>query len=349
MKNTVDHISEKAGFPPGALVTVGVNDSLPSNFSVYQIGAGQTIANTYTQLSESLLKQTPDTFLWIDVQGLSAYESLHILFDTLQIPILLQEDILNTRHRPKIEIVEGCLLILTKRLSTGHNGRVYSEHVVLLQGKDFILSLQPPAHDTFAAARERVLRSELTERGMLFYTLLDNLIDSYFSAFEHLHKRIDKLETVLLNHDAPSPQEGLTALKHDISLARRIIIPMKQFITILRFNRAKFFSDNLTPYLNDLFDHIEQLAESCDIYQESIVLLLQVNTENINLRTNEIMKRLTLISTVFLPLTFVTGIYGMNFTYMPELQSPWAYPLCLAFMAVIALFLYFSFKRRNWL
>lgn len=352
MQRAVENISEKTGMPPGSFVSVGVKDTIPSKFFIYNIGKESTTVQETASLTENSLKHADNTVLWVDVQGFSDNDSIHTLFETLNLPSLLQEDIINTRHRPKIETFDDSLLIVTKRFITGHRKRLHAEHVVLLLGQDYILSFQPPVNDSFHGARERILNLKYpnTHKGYIFYILLDNLIDSHFAVMEHLHQRLDRLENKLLTgKDEASPQEELANLKHDISMARRIIVPMRRFVTDLRFKRDNYFLPGIDPYLSDLSDHIEQLAESCEMYSESITMLIEINSENINIRTNEIMKTLTLISTIFMPLTFITSVYGMNFDYMPELRMQWGYPICIAFMGIISFFLYRNFKNRNWL
>ena len=352
MQRVVENISEKTGMPPGSFVPVGVKEAISSKFFIYTIGSENTTVQETGTLTASMLKHADNTVLWVDVQGFSDHDSIHTLFETLQLPSLLQEDIINTRHRPKIETFDDSLLIVTKRIIAGHHKRLHSEHIVLLLGPDYLLSLQPPVNDSFHGARERVLNLKYpnTHKGYIFYMLLDNLIDGHFAIMEHLHQRLDRLENKLLNaKEETSPQEELTNLKHDIAMARRIIVPMRRFVTDLRFKRDNYFLPGIDPYLTDLSDHIEQLAESCEIYSESITMLIEINSENINIRTNEIMKTLTLISTIFMPLTFITSVYGMNFDYMPELRMQWGYPICITFMGIISLFLYRNFKNRNWL
>ena len=352
MQHTVENISEKTGMPPGSFISVGVKEAIPSKFFVYNIDKENAIVQEADSLTPNLLKHTDDTLLWVDTQGFSDKESIHTLFETLNIPSLLQEDIINTRHRPKIEAFDDSLLIVTKRIIAGHGKRLHTEHIVLLLGPDYILSFQPPVNDSFHGVRDRILKIKYpyTHKGYIFYMLLDNLIDSHFAIMEHLHQRLDRLENKLLTgKEESSPQEELAGLKHDISMARRIIVPMRRFVTDLRFKRDNYFLPGIDPYLTDLSDHIEQLAESCEIYSESITMLIEINSENINIRTNEIMKTLTLISTIFMPLTFITSVYGMNFEYMPELRMQWGYPVCIAFMGIISIFLYRNFKNRKWL
>lgn len=352
MQRAVENISEKTGMPPGSFVPVGVKDGIPSKFFIYNISDKKTTVQETASLSADLLKHDNNTVLWVDVQGFSDHDSIHTLFETLCLPSLLQEDIINTRHRPKIETFEDSLLIVTKRIIAGHHKRLHSEHIVLLLGPDYILSLQPPVNDSFNGARERILNLKYphTHKGYIFYMLLDNLIDGHFAIMEHLHQRLDRLENRLLNtKEETSPLEDLTNLKHDIAMARRIIVPMRKFVTDLRFKRDNYFLPGIDPYLSDLGDHIEQLAESCEVYSESITMLIEMNSENINIRTNEIMKTLTLISTIFMPLTFITSVYGMNFDYMPELRLQWGYPVCIIFMGIISILLYKNFKNRKWL
>ena len=350
MQGAVDNISGKTGLPPGYFVPVGIKESIPSKFFIYTISKDTTTVQETSSLTENLLHHPEGTILWVDIQGFSDPDSLQILFDALKIPSLLQEDIVNTRHRPKIESIEDSLLIVTKRIAIGHRKNLHPEHIALLLGKNYILTFQPPINDSFQGIRDRIttLKHPKTHSGYIFYLLLDNLIDGHFAVLEHLHQRVDRLESKLLDsNDESAPLEELTFLKHDIALTRRIIIPMRKFITDLRSKRDQYFLPDIDPYLVDLSDHVDQLAESCEIYHESITMLIQINSENINIRTTESIKTLTLISAIFLPLIFITGIYGMHFAYMPELESPWGYPVCLSLMGIIAFFLYRNFKDRK--
>lgn len=353
MQGSVENISEKTGMPPGSFISVGVKESIPAKFTVYTITKQDGASKQESAvLTDELLRLSGDTVTWIDSQGLSEPGSLQLLFETLNVPPLLQEDIINTRHRPKIEAFDSHLLVVTKRIALAHRKKLHTEHVAIVLGPGYVLTFQPPVNDSFQGARERLmtLKPPYSNTGYVFYMLLDNLIDGHFAIMEQLHQRLDRLENKLLDlKEETAPLEEIGALRHDIALVRRIIIPLRKFVTDLRFKREQYFEANIDPYLTDLSDHVEQLAESCEVYHETITMLMQINSENINIRTNEIMKNLTLISTIFLPLTFITGVYGMNFEHMPELGFAWGYPLCIAFMGLIAHFLYRNFKNRKWL
>jgi len=351
MEAGVDKTSGKTGImAPGSFVPVGANENIPSKFVIAVISETAASAKSFKSLEENLLIHPEKSTLWIDIQGYSDQTSLQKLFSTLKIHPLLQEDILNPKHRPKVETIENSLLIITKLL-TKTKKAAYSGHMAFVLGKDYILTFQPAGEDNFKDTRNHIaeLKYPYTHIGYIFYMLLDNLIDRHAVVLEHLYERIERLETRLLNYKAEAPpQEEIVRLKHEVSYARRIIMPLQKFVGDLRENRTKYFLPDIDPYLADLRDNIEHLYEYCEVCHESITMIIQINSENINIRANEIIKVLAAVSAIFLPLAFITGIYGMNFAYMPELNSPWGYPICLTFMAMIALYLYRSFKSRKW-
>lgn len=351
MEAGIGKISGKTGIKaPGSFVPVGANENTPSTFVISVISETAASTKSVKSLEEDLLLHPEKSTLWVDIQGFSDLTSLQKLFSTLKIHPLLQEDILNTKHRPKVETIENSLLIITKLL-TKTKKSVYSGHMAFLLGQDYILTFQPAGEDNFKDTRNHLgeLKYPYTHIGYVFYSLLDNLIDRHSIVLEHLYDRIERLETRLLNYkDETPPQEEIVRLKHEVSYARRIILPLQKFVGDLRDNSSKYFLPGIEPYLADLRDNIDHVSEYCEVCHESITMIIQINSENINIRANEIMKVLAAVSAIFLPLACITGIYGMNFAYMPELKSPWGYPICLTFMGVIALYLYRSFKSRKW-
>ncbi|MEG1914549.1 MAG: magnesium/cobalt transporter CorA [Acidaminococcaceae bacterium] len=351
MYSRVDKISDKIGLPPGSPVPVGIDDSSPSKFLSTIIGENRAATLSLSILTADVLQIQPQSTLWIDVQGLASQSSIQNLFTAMDVHPLLQEDLLNTKHHPKFEALGGNLLILVKKLTITTKLHVQADQIGFVLGPNYILTFQPPNSDCFQAARARMsaLTYPRSHSGYIFYMLLDNLIDSHFVILEKLHDRIEWLETRLLTQNEAPPQEDILKLKHDVALVRRSIVPLRKIMNELRLPHEQYFLPTIEPYLRDLADHVEQLVETCDICHDALATIVQLNLDNINMRTNEIMKTLALISTVFLPLTFLAGLYGMNFEYMPELKSEYGYPVCITVMAIIAIYLYRGFKAKNWL
>jgi len=351
MENTVTKISETAGLAPGTPVPVGIDESAPSKFIIFIISNEGTTSERLGTLPDKFPEHPLGSTMWIDVQGYAGLTSIKKIFDFLKIHPLFQEDILNTRQRAKYEILDGALLITTKRLLYATNGRIHQEQVVFLMKGDCLVTFQPATGDSFGGVRKRLstLKDNKTLPGYIVYALLDNLVDNYFIVVERLQASLEKTEKRLLANDMALERGVLSGLKHDITVARHVIWPMKSIMTKLSDDKADFFPEGIDPYLEDLKDHIFQLDEACEIASDNANGVIQLNMDNLNVRTNEIMKTLALISTVFLPLTFIAGVYGMNFKFMPELDSPWGYPLVLTIMALIALLLYRTFRTRHWM
>lgn len=351
MINPVNKISEKAGFAPGSLIPVGIEEVTPTRFVITTVTATDINEKTVLALNEEELRPQADTLIWIDVQGLSSMNSLKRLFAALELHPLFQEDLVNMQHRSKLEMLDDNMLIITKRLILNNKERIITEQMSIVANKNFIITLQAPTIDSYSGVRTRLKNLQLRELGRtyLLYMLLDNLVDSHYAIIEHLYAATDKTEKRLLQPDVTTPLTEILRLKHNIEITRRTIMPLQKIVNKICLIRHQLFAPNVHPYLDDLNDHAEQLAESCDACHEAITFIIQLNRDNINLRTNEVMKTLSLISTVFLPLTFIAGVYGMNFEFMPELKATWGYPACLAIMTAVAFFMHRAFKKKNWL
>ena len=350
MDTVASKISETAGLAPGVAIPIGIDETSPSKFIVSVIKEGDVQVERLGSLPEDFVAFPADTTLWIDVQGYAGLISIKRIFQTLDVHPLLQADILNTKKRTTMEILENTLFINLGRLFYAANNRLRNEKVSFLLKGNCIITFQNGERDSFVGVRKRIMtfKGRRTKPDYVLYALLDNFVDNYYDVLEKLSASVEKTEKHLLLDDNIIDRPTLAALKHDAGLARHVIWPLKNLISRAAEDRTDFFADDLTPYFHDLRDHAYQLDEVCDMTTENIVTIVQLNMENMNNKTNEIMKTLGLISTIFLPLTFIAGVYGMNFKFMPELDSPWGYPFAIGLMAIIALLLYKSFKSKHW-
>lgn len=346
-----EKMSETAGMAPGTPVPVAMDTSVPAQFVVTLLQNDTVKTATLTALDETHLTAPAGSTLWLDVQGPASLKSTRKIFSFLKLHPIFQADILNAHQRSKFEVWEKGLLLVTKRLYYNSNRRVRYEQVSFLAKGNVIVTFQPASSDSFAGVRKRLplFKGDKTQPSYVLYALLDNLVDNYFAIFERLEANIEATEKQLLASDMPLERPTLSNLKHNVTTCRHVIWPLKNMIMNLSDDKEDFFPPQMDPYLADLKDHIYQLNEGCDICSDYMDSIIQLNMDNINNRTNEIMKVLALISTVFLPLTFIAGVYGMNFEFMPELKSQWGYPAVLAVMVIIAAFLYHSFKTRKWI
>lgn len=351
MDSAVNKISETAGLAPGSVVPIGINESSPSKFIVSAIKDGDIQVERLGSLPDEFAAFPEDTTLWIDVQGYSGLLSIKRIFKALDVHPLLQADVLNTKQRTTVEVLDDTLFVNFNRLFYGSNNRFRKENVTFLMKKHYIITFQNSERDSFAGVRQRLVsfKGFQTKPSYVFYALMDNFVDNYYGSMERLAAIVEKTEKHLLVDDNVMDRVALAGLRHDASLARHVFLPLKNTVTKLVDDRMDFFPPAMDPYFSDLKDHVFQLDEVCAMITDDINTIVQLNMDNMSNRVNEIMKTLALISTVFLPLTFIAGVYGMNFKFMPELNSPWGYPFVIGLMALIAFFLYKAFKNKHWM
>lgn len=290
---------------------------------------------------------------WLSVDGVHQAELVEGLGKTLDLHPLVMEDILNTDQRPKVEDYEGYLYIVLRMLRYDAELRqIHSEQLSVVLGEHFVLSLQEHPSDVFDGLRER-LRAGRRVRSMhadyLAYSLIDAVVDHYFVALEQLGDELEALEDELVSAPTPDTLRRIHHFKREVLLLRKAVWPLREVLGRLARDDSTLISTDTRLFLRDVFDHSVHVLETIDTFRELLVGMLDVYLSSVSNRMSEVMKTLTLIATIFMPLTFVAGVYGMNFEFMPELRWPWAYPLVLATMLVIAVGLVWFFRRKRWL
>ncbi|MEN3974256.1 magnesium/cobalt transporter CorA [Emcibacter sp. SYSU 3D8] len=289
--------------------------------------------------------------LWIDVTGLRDTRTIEEVGAAFGIHKLTLEDITNTHQRPKVETFDHYVFIVMKMLD--HSDAGLTEQMAIIVGDDYLITFQERPGDCFDATRARLkrvggqLRSEGPDR--LAHALIDAVIDNFFPLLENYGELIENLEDLVVSQPEPSHVERLHAIKRDLLEIRRAVWPTRELVNALIRDEHHLFCDSTRIYLRDCYDHAIQLMDIVETYREIASGLLDVYLSSMSARMNEIMKVLTIIATIFIPLSFFAGIWGMNFENMPELKEPWAYPAALAFMATIAGGLLVYFRRKGWL
>ena len=298
---------------------------------------------------------------WVDVQGLGSKDILQRLGQTFDLHPLILEDIVNMVERPKIEDYEEQLVIIAHMVVPNHNnGSFYSEQVSLVLGKYYVLTVQEePEHDCFDGVRMRINKAKgiIRRQGSdyLAYSLLDAIIDGFFPVLELYGERIDDLEEEVIVNPSQQTLQKIYQIRRELLQLRRAIWPQRDAINSLIRDGSELISDDVRIYLRDCYDHAVQVMDIVETYRELVAGLMDVYLSAISNKMNEIMKLLTVVSSIFIPLTFIAGVYGMNFNTeksphnMPELSWYWGYPLCLGAMALIAISLIYFFWRRGWL
>jgi magnesium transporter len=291
--------------------------------------------------------------LWVDIQGLGDEATLRALGDLFSIHPLALEDIVHIPIRPKSEPYEQNLLIISRMLRHTDDEVVNTEQVGIVVGRDYVLTFQEDYDDVLDPVRHRlnVPGSKMRKEGpdYLAYAILDTIIDAYYPVIEALGDRIEELEERVLEEASPETLRDLTEIKGTLLGLRRAVTPQREAVNALIRDECDLVGDNVRLFLRDTYDHIVQTSEAVETARELVSGLMNTYLSVVSNRMNEVMKVLTIVASIFIPVTFLAGIYGMNFEHMPELHLRWGYPILISVMAIIGVGMLFYFKRKGWL
>ena len=300
---------------------------------------------------EAYLKQ--DRVLWVDVQGLGSEEILTQLAEIFNIHPLALEDIVHVPQRPKTETYDEHQLLFTRMLTGGKDGKVGMEQISMVIGSDYIVTFQERPGDVLQPVRHRLHspNSRVRTHGadFLAYALLDTIVDAYSPVIERLGDTIAELEDQVYAGHTKGALEQISDIRSTLLSVRRSIWPLRDAVSQLARNESQAFKPDVSVYLRDVYDHCVNAADMVETYRELASSLMNAYLSVVSHRMNEVMKVLTVMSTIFIPLTFFTGLYGMNFHWIPELQWKWSYPILLGVMAAMTVGLLVYFHRKGWL
>ncbi len=344
---------KKLGAAPGTLVHIGDHAGFESSISamVYDEEHLQSQADVTPDECRSLLG-LPGV-KWLDMDGVHQPETVREMGELFGLHPLVLEDILNTDQRPKIEAYDGYLYIVLRMLRFDENHQqIYSEQLSMVLGKDYVFSLQELPGDVFDGVRRRLRggrRIRFMQADYLAYAILDAVVDHYFELLEKLGDEIEALEDELMVKPEPGTLQRIHHFKREMLMLRKAVWPLREVLGQLSRDGHALISDETRLFMRDVYDHSIHVIDTIDTIRELLVSMLDLYLSSINNRMNAVMKVLTIIATVFMPLTFIAGVYGMNFEYMPELTWRWGYPAVLAIMILVAGGLLLLFRRRGWL
>ena len=353
MKKTSSNASKKTGLAPGTIVYTGNKSSNELFIDVFDYNKDFIEERELKNMEEAFTFENEETITWINVNGLNHVEEIEKLGQFCELHPLIIEDISSTNQRPKVDEYEDYLFVVLKMLYFDKKQRLKIEHISFVLGSNYILSFQEAEGDVFDPIRERLRTGKGRVRSFgadyLLYLLMDAIVDNYFNLIETLGNKVERLEDKLFidkaNDDITSHIQGL---KREILKVRRAVHPLREVANKLQKTESKLVDAKTQHYLSDLYDHIVQVSESIEIYREMIWSLMDMYMTTISNKMNEVMKVLTIIATIFIPLTFIAGIYGMNFNYMPELQFKYSYFILWGIMIAIFVALIYYFKRKKW-
>ena len=293
-----------------------------------------------------------NTVCWIDVQGLGDEKVLRDFAEMFSIHPLALEDVVNVPQRPKVERFEKHTLCLT-RMALLRDEQIDREQVSIFLGSNYVLTFQERAGDVFDPVRARIRQGGPILRSSgpsyLAYALLDAVIDGYYPIMEMFGEKLEELEDKIVAEPRPAVLHEIHQAKRDLLALRRGIWPQREAVNTLIRDENPLITDTVRVYLRDCYDHCVQIMDAVETYRELAGGLMDVYLSSIGNRQNEVMKVLTIMASIFIPLTFMAGIYGMNFQNMPELQSAWGYPFLLAAMVVVAAGMIWFFRRKGWI
>lgn len=347
--------SRKAGLPPGTPVHIGERRAQAMAITLYAYGAQDLDERAQVTVDQCVPPGGHERTTWVSVQGLHQVDELQRLATAFGLHPLVVEDIVNTHQRPKIEDYGAYLFIVLKALYPKQEDyqEVVAEQVSLVLGKNFVVSFQEGAHDAFAHVRERLRsgKGRLRSSGSdyLAYTLIDAVVDHYFPILERVGEDIEQLEDRLVKDPGPDTLPTLHRLKRAMIVLRRSVWPVREVVAHLERGESSLVRKSTLVYLRDVYDHTIQVIEATETFRDMLAGMLDIYLSSLSNRLNEIMKVLAIIATLFIPLTFLTGVYGMNFKYMPELSWSWGYPAVLGIMSVVAGCMLWFFRRKKWL
>lgn len=358
--------SSKAGAAPGTLVHIGRQRIEQVRIQFLHYGPDLVEERSFDSLDacreaqvwleERLAKPRESYVTWINVDGLHQVEVLEHLGDCFGLHPLLLEDVLNTEQRPKMEDYGGYLYIVLKMLAWQKKrnfSQVDIDQLSLILGENYVLSFQEKPGTQFNPVRERIQnnKSRIRNQGAdyLAYSLMDATVDHYYDVLERLGEQLEGFEREIVTNPNPHVLKHLHASRRQLILLRRAVWPLRDLISILSRSESPLVEASLQVYLRDLYDHAVQIMDAVESIRDMTGGLMDIYLSMVSNRMNEIMKVLTIIATIFIPLTFITGIYGMNFEYMPELHQPYAYPIVLSVMFLVAVGMLAWFRRMRWI
>lgn len=355
MTDSFTSSSDKAGLPPGSLLHVGEALETESRITITIYNKEKIEEHKIQSIEEILPYKSSDSVTWVVIEGLTNIDIIERTGAIFNIHDLVLEDILNTHQRPKFEEYDDYLYIVLKSMSAEDDGfHISYEQISILLVDNIVIVFKEKKDELFSPLLRRIVKSKGQIRSYgsdyLTYAILDSVVDQYFNIIDSLDDAITPLEDSLLT--AELSQEVLSTiqrLKREVIHIRRYVSSVRELLAEMLRSESELINERTYVFLRDVSDHSIRVAESIETYRDILTSLLEIYISGVSNRMNEIMKVLTIFASIFIPLTFIVGIYGMNFEYMPELKFKWAYPTLWVLFVSITIALLVYFKRKKWL
>jgi magnesium transporter len=345
---------QKVGLVPGTLVHVGERKIEKVRIRIIDYDETQLEEKEVEKVEECFPFKDKPTITWINIDGLHDLEVIEKIGKQFGLHPLVLEDIVNTGQRPKLEDFENHVFVVLKMLYYDQEkGELEAEQISLIFGQNFVISFQERVGDIFEPLRERIRKGKGRVRkagsDYLAYALIDSIVDHYFVILEQLGEKIEDAEKELAVNPTLETLQTIRTFKKEMIFLRKSIWPLREVVNSLERGESSLVDESTLIYLRDVYDHTIQIIDTVESYRDMLSGMLDVYLSSISNKMNEVMKVLTIFAAIFIPLTFIAGIYGMNFGFMPELGWRWGYFGILLVMAIVAVALIVYFKRKRWL
>ena len=354
MANLYKKITKEIGLPPGTLVHVGEEKLSKSRIFVYDYDAFHYQEREIKTIEECLSFKDKTNVTWIRIQGLEDIEIFQKMDTHMGIHSLVLEDILNTTQRPKMEDFDEYVFIVLKVIYYNpKSGEMTANQASIILGQNYVISFEEREEAAFTTIRDRIKNDKGRIRKMgpdyLAYCLIDTIVDQYFVVLEQLGSTIERLEEDLMMDLQKDLSHDVHYLKREVIFLRKLVWPLREVISGLQRGDSRLVKKMTTLFLRDLYDHTIQVIDTVESYRDILSGVHEIDLSNTNKKLNEIMKVLTSMATIFIPITFIASLYGMNFKFMPELDWKWGYHVTVGLMAFISFGMFLHFKRKKWL
>jgi magnesium transporter len=353
MLRFIKRISKKSGLPPGALVHVGEKKIEKTRIRVIDYDEDGIEERELASVDECFPYKDSPAMTWINIDGLHEVDVIQKLGDGFGLHPLVLEDIVNTGQRPKMEDFEDYLFLIIKMLTyDDEEGVVKAEQFSLVLGPHYVISFQEKVGDVFEPLRERLRKGKGRIRkggpDYLLYALIDAIVDNYFVVLENIAEEIESLEDRIMIDPTTDLLQTIHNLKRELIFLRKSVWPLREAVSALERGDSGLVQEKTAIYLRNVYDHTIQIVDTIETFRDMVSGMLDVYLSSVSNRMNEVMKVLTIIATIFIPITFLAGIYGMNFKNMPELEWTWGYPLVWCIILIVGLIMVLYFRKKKW-
>ncbi len=354
MPKLIKKVSRKAGLPPGTVVYVGKKRTEKVKIEVIDYTETKLVAKEAEKIEDCFPLMQKPSVTWINITGVYQTGVIEKIGKAFNLHPLTLEDITNTNQRPKIEEFDNYVFIVLRMLFYNEKTNdIESEQISFVVGQSYVISFQEKELDIFDPIRHRIanVKSKIRKLGndYLFYSLIDAIVDSYFVTLEKIGWKIEDAEDDITANPQPETLKVVHNLKQQLILLRKSVWPLREVVNSLYRAESTIIENRTRIYFRDVYDHTIQVKDIIETYRDIVSGMLEIYLSSVSNKMNEVMKVLTIIATIFIPLTFLTSIYGMNFDFMPELGWKWSYPILWTVIITVTVIMLVLFKKRKWM